>query len=103
MKIIRGLLIILLTLFWVFISFVGYLEEKSILTVGVVTFIYCLLLYIVWPLGKPNSYISIQRLFIGLGFGMLLMVIEILFRSDCPIFPTYTIIVARNPRAGCYF
>jgi hypothetical protein len=92
MKIVKALLILTLTLFWGALSLILYSHSNSNFSIAVVTFIYGLLVYIVWPIGTPYSDVAVKRLFIGLGAGVFLVALNVLLNNECPNYPTYLVI-----------
>ena len=93
MKIIKALRILILTLFWSVLSLVLYLGLNSLVPVAVVTFIYGLLVYIVWPIGTSYSDVAAKRLFVGLGVGIFLAALNVLLNNECPNYPTYQVVM----------
>jgi hypothetical protein len=89
MKVARILLVLLLTLFWVTLSLVFFLSSATFIPIAVVTAIYGLLVYLVWPIGTSFSEVAAKRLFIVLGAGVFLVALNIVLTEDCPKYPTY--------------
>ncbi len=89
MKVARILLVLLLTLFWVSLSFVFFLSSATYMPIAVVTTIYGLLIYLVWPIGTAFSEVAAKRLFIVLGAGVFLIALNVVLTEDCPNYPTY--------------
>src|ERR1039457_289971 len=100
MRIVKVLLIFILTLFWGVFSLVLYWGQNSNFSIAVVTFIYGLLVYIVWPIGTPYSDIGAKRLFIGMGAGFFLVALNVLLNNECPNYPTYLMIM--YPKQGIF-
>jgi hypothetical protein len=97
MKVIRTLLILILTLFWVVITASLYASSTSYLTLAVITFVYGLLLYVVWPVGTPNPAVAANRLFYAFGVGMLLLALDTAFGNHCPHYPYHLVVMYPKP------
>jgi len=88
MKIVKALLILVLTLFWAVFSLVILHSSSSpYIPLAVVSLIYILLVYLVWPLGTTYSEVAFNRFYIVLGVGILLQASDILLNNECPSFP----------------
>ena len=57
--------------------------------IAVVTAVYGLLIYLVWPIGTDYSEVAAKRLFIVLGAGVFLVALNVVLTEDCPNYPTY--------------
>jgi hypothetical protein len=89
MKIVRILLVLLLTLFWATLALVFLLSSATYMPIAVVTTIYCLLIYLVCPIGTAFSEVAAKRLFIVLGAGVFLVALNVVLTEDCPNYPIY--------------
>lgn len=88
MKIVKVLLILVLTFFWAVISLVEMHSSSSpYIPIAVVSLIYILLVYLVWPLGTTYSEVAFNRLYIVLGIATLLLASDVLLNNQCPSFP----------------
>jgi len=95
MKIVKILLIFVLTLFWVVLSFVLYRTSATYIPIAVVTSIYGLLIYLVWPIGTNFTEEAAKRFLIVMGAGVFLVVLNVLISNECPDFPNYVWIQSR--------
>jgi hypothetical protein len=88
MKVVRVLLILVLTLFWAVISLL-LLHSSSSFTypLAFVTLAYFSLIYLVLPLGTPHSEIAFKRFFIVAGLWLFMFSLDVLLSNECPILP----------------
>ena len=88
MKIVKALLILVLTLFWAVISLVLMHSSSSpYIPLAVVSLIYILLVYLVWPLGTKHRAVAFNRFYIVMGIGSFLVAGQVLLNNQCPAFP----------------
>lgn len=89
MKIVKILLILILSLFWAAISLVILHSTTSPYTpLTFLTLAYCSLVYLVWPLGTSYSEEAYKRFFIVLGSGIVILSLDVLINRECPIPPS---------------
>lgn len=88
MKIVKALLILVLTLFWAVISLIELHSSSSpLIPLAVVSLAYVSLIYIVWPIGTTYSEVSYNRFLIVLGLWFFIFSIEVLINNECPSMP----------------
>ena len=91
MKIVKYLIIFVSTIVLaLFLAISPSVVHKLIFQV-IVVFIYSLLVYLVWPVGTSYSATVINRFYIVIGIGTLLVAIDVLLNSQCPTFPFWSI------------
>ncbi len=89
MKVVKIILLLVLTLFWVILSLVLFKSTAAYMPVAVITTVYCLLIYLVWPLGTSYSEVAFNRMLWVLGVGIFLAALNVVMAAECPSYPTY--------------
>jgi hypothetical protein len=89
MKVIKIILVLVLSIFWAVLSLVLFKSSASYIPVAAVTTIYCLLIYLAWPLGTSYSEVAFNRFLFVLGAGIFLVALNVVMTEECPNFPTY--------------
>ena len=88
MKLVKYLIILVFTLVWgLFLLAVAPSVANPFNFQIIVTFIYCLLIYLVWPLGTSYSDVAFNRFYIVMGIGTFLVASHVLLNNQCPTFP----------------
>jgi hypothetical protein len=100
MKFVKIILILVLTLFWAVLSLALFMTPASYMPVAVGTTIYCLLIYLVWPLGTTFSDVAVNRLLNVLGAGIFLVALDVVLTEECPSYPTYLWVM--YPKQGLF-
>jgi hypothetical protein len=88
MKVVKYLIILVLTRIWVLLLIAASpLIANPFTFQATVTFIYCLLIYLAWPVGTSYSVVAFNRFYIVMGIGAFLVASHVLFNNQCPSFP----------------
>jgi hypothetical protein len=87
MKLVKGILIFIMTLFAVVIAFITYQSSASSTSLFVVVIVYTSLMYLVQPIGTTYSDRAYERLYIVSGIGMFLVSVGALQAEVCPKSP----------------
>lgn len=91
MKLLRSLLLLMLTLVWLGFLLSSINTSQSILIAINSTLVYVLLVYLVWPIGTQNFQSIWKRFHIVLGAGTFFIAADIfLLANECPSFPSFT-------------
>lgn len=97
MKFVKYFIILLITFLWALLILVLKSSAPNLLVfLSVITLIYALLIYLIWPLGTNNSAIAFNRFYKVLGVGAFLLASHVMLTNECPTFPTGVI----NQSAG---
>jgi hypothetical protein len=92
MKIVKFVLILVLTIFWAILSLM-FFERASYMPVAVIAAIYGLLIYLVWPVGTSYAEAAFNRLYRVLGVGVFLVALNVVMTEECPGYPTYLLVM----------
>ena len=87
MKTVKYLIIFILTLLLAALLASSQSVANSSTFQTIATFIYCLLIYLVWPVGTNYSAVAFNRFYIVTGIGTLLVASYVLLNNQCPTFP----------------
>lgn len=88
MKIVKILLILVITLFSVFISLAELRSATNpYISLTILAAVYCLLIYLIWPIGTPRPEVAYKRFFIVLGVGAFIVAYNVLATYECPGYP----------------
>lgn len=87
MKLVKGFLIFIMTLFAVVIAYITNQSSESSASLLFVAIVYFSLVYLVWPIGTTYSDRAYERLYIVLGIGMFLVSVGALQGEVCPKSP----------------
>lgn len=89
MKIVKYLIILVLTLLWALLILVLSPKAPNLLVfLSVISLIYALLIYLIWPMGTNNPAIAFNRFYKVLGIGAFLLASHVMLTNECPTFPT---------------
>lgn len=88
MKYVKYLIILILTLCWTLLLLIHpqSIQNQSIYH-AILTVIYVMLVYMVWPIGTDYSEKALNRFYIVIGLGMYLVALDVLMNNECPNFP----------------
>ena len=89
MKIVKYLLMLIVTAMWFGILSITAKSYFSLYSI-IITSIYLLLIYVIWPIGTKHSDYAANRFFIALGIGLFLLVAEIVVNDQCPSVPLFS-------------
>ena len=87
MRIVKYLIVFVLTLLLVVLLSSSQSVAKPSIFQAVVTSIYSLLIYLVWPVGTSYSAVAFNRLYIVMGIGTFLVASYVVLNNECPTFP----------------
>lgn len=88
MKLVKYLIVLVLTLIWVSLLLVVTPSIKNPFNFQIITtFIYCLFIYLLWPVGTNYSAVAFKRFYIVMGIGSFLVASHVLLNNQCPTFP----------------
>lgn len=94
MKIVKYIIVFVLTLgLGLFLVVSPSVDNPSIFQ-AVSTLIYCLLIYLVWPVGTDYSAVAFNRFYIVMGIGTFLLASYVLLNNECPAYPMSPLIVS---------
>lgn len=93
MHIVKYLIVFVLTLLLATVLVTSQSASNSSTIQAASTVIYCLLVYLVWPVGTKYSAVAFNRFYIVMGIGTFLVASYVLFNNQCPTFPTYPVAV----------
>lgn len=88
MRIVKYLIVFVLTLLLVLLLASSQSVAEPSIFQAVVILIYCLLIYLVWPVGTSYSAVAYNRFYIVMGIGTFLVASYVVLNNECPTFPT---------------
>ena len=87
MRVVKYLIVFVLTLLLIVLLASSQSIAKPSVFQAVVTLIYCLLIYLVWPVGTSYSVVAFNRFYIVMGIGTFLVASYVVLNNECPTFP----------------
>jgi hypothetical protein len=88
MKLVKYLIILVLTLIWGSLLFAVAPSIANPFNFQIIaTLIYCLLIYLVWPVGTNYSAVAFNRFYIVMGIVSFLIASHVLLSNQCSTFP----------------
>ncbi|WP_152604124.1 hypothetical protein [Methylotenera sp. G11] len=87
MEIVKYLIVFVLTLLLLALLASSQAVANPPTVQTTVIFIYCLLIYLVWPVGTSYSAVAFNRFYIVMGIGTFLAASYVVLNNQCPTFP----------------